>query len=58
MEKYAETRDILHVMKVLRHRNIQNTMIYTHLISFESGEYHSATAKTVEEAEQLIEKWL
>jgi hypothetical protein len=58
MEKYAKTKDILHVMKMQGHRNIQNTMTYTHLISFESDEYHSATAKAVEEAKQLIEKWL
>ena len=32
-----------------------NTLIYTQLINFEGDEYHSATAKTVEEARQLIE---
>jgi hypothetical protein len=32
-----------------------NTEIYTHLIEFENDEYHSATAKTIEEAKQLIE---
>jgi integrase len=53
--EYAKTKDILQVMKVLGHRNIQNTLIYTQLINFESNEYHSATAKTIEEATQLIE---
>ncbi|MEM2441799.1 MAG: tyrosine-type recombinase/integrase [Candidatus Bathyarchaeia archaeon] len=30
--EYAKTRDILHVMKVLGHKNIKNTLIYTHLV--------------------------
>jgi integrase/predicted RNA-binding Zn-ribbon protein involved in translation (DUF1610 family) len=53
--EYAKTKDILHVMKMLGHRNIQNTLLYTQLISFESDEYHSATAKTVQDAQKLIE---
>ncbi|MBS7616931.1 tyrosine-type recombinase/integrase [Candidatus Bathyarchaeota archaeon] len=53
--EYAKTKDILHVMKTLGHRNLQTTLIYTQLTSFESNEYHSATARTVEEAKQLIE---
>lgn len=53
--EYAKTKDILHVMKVLGHRNIQTTLIYTQLINFESNEYHSATAQTIEEASKLIE---
>jgi integrase len=53
--EFHKTRNILHVMKMLGHRNIQNTLLYTQLISFENDEYHSATAKTVEEAQKLIE---
>ena len=53
--EYAKTKDILHVMKVLGHRNIQNTLVYTQLLNFESNDYHSATAKTIEEAKQLVE---
>lgn len=53
--EYAKTKDILYVMKILGHRNIQNTLLYTQLISFESDEFHSATAKTVEDAQKLIE---
>jgi site-specific recombinase XerC len=53
--EYAKTKDILHVMKLLGHRSLENTLIYTQLVNFESNEYHSATAKTVEEAKQLIE---
>ena len=53
--EYAKTKDILHVMKMLGHRNIQNTLLYTQLISFESDQFHSATAKTVQDAQKLIE---
>jgi integrase len=54
--EYHKTKDILHVMQLLGHRNIQNTLIYTQLVKFENEEeYHSATAKTLEEAKQLIE---
>jgi hypothetical protein len=42
-------------MKILGHKNIQNTLFCTQLINFESDAYHSATAKTVQEAQKLIE---
>jgi site-specific recombinase XerC len=53
--EYQRTKDILHVMKLLGHRSIQNTLIYTQLVNFESDQYHSATAETTEEAEELVE---
>jgi len=53
--EYHKTRDILHVMNLLGHKNIESALVYTHLISFESDEYHSAVAKTVEEARKLLE---
>ena len=53
--EYAKTKDILHVMKILGHRNIQNTLLYTQLITFKNDECHSATAKTVEDAQKLVE---
>ena len=53
--EYQRTKDILHVMKLLGHRSIQNTLIYTQLVNFESDQYHSATAEATEEAEELIE---
>ena len=49
------TKDLLHVMQVLGHRNIQNTLIYTHLAKFESDEYHHAVAKTLDEAGKLVD---
>lgn len=42
-------------MEMLGHRNVKTTLIYTQLITFESDEYHSAAAKSVEEARKLIE---
>jgi integrase len=53
--EYAKTKDILHVMKMLGHKNIQNTLLYTQMISFENDEFHSATATTVQDAQKLIE---
>jgi integrase/ribosomal protein L37AE/L43A len=53
--EYAKTKDILHVMKMLGHRNIQNTLLYTQLISFQNDDFFSATAKTVIDAQKLIE---
>ncbi len=53
--EYEKTKDILYVMNLLGHRNINNTLIYTQLVNFESSDYHSATAKSAEEAKQLVE---
>jgi len=53
--EYHKTKDLLHVMKILGHRNIQSTLMYTQLINFESDEYHSATTTTIDEAKKLIE---
>ena len=56
--EYYKTKDILHVMQVLGHKNIKNTLIYTHLaknIGVEEDEYISKVAKTVEEVRSLVE---
>ncbi|MEM3774351.1 MAG: site-specific integrase, partial [Candidatus Bathyarchaeia archaeon] len=53
--EYAKTRDILHVMKLLGHKNIQNTLVYTHLVNFNEDEYISRAAWTLEEAQKLVE---
>jgi len=52
---YQRTKDILYVKQQLGHKRIENTEIYTHLINFESDEYHVAHAKTLEEDDKLIE---
>jgi len=53
--EYHKTKDILHVMDILGHRNIQNTLIYTHLVDFQDDDYVKKVAKTVEEDCKLIE---
>ena len=42
-------------MKMLGHKNVQNTLLYTQLISFESDEWHVAHAQNLEEENKLIE---
>jgi len=51
---YHKTRNILYVQQQLGHRCIENTMIYTQLITFESDEYNTALAKTLDDEEKLI----
>jgi integrase len=53
--EYHRTKDILHVMQMLGHKNIRNTLVYTHLINFETDEFVCKVAKTVEEASALVE---
>jgi len=55
---YHETHDILYVKEFLRHRNIENTMIYITLERqiFQIGDnrgFHVKVAKTIEEACEL-----
>jgi len=53
--EYHKTKDILHVMQVLGHKNIKNTLIYTHLVEFKADEFISKVAKTADEASELVE---
>lgn len=53
--EYAKTRDILHVMRMLGHKNIKNTLIYTQLIDFKDDEFICKAAIKSDEAKQLIE---
>jgi integrase len=53
--EYYKTKDILHVKRILGHKSIKSTLVYTHLINFESDEYTCRTAKTIKEATDLIE---
>lgn len=52
---YHKTKNVLHVKQKLGHRSIENTMIYTQLINFESDEWHVAHAETLEEEDKLIQ---
>jgi len=56
--EYHRTKDLLHVKQLLGHKDLRTTLRYTQLIDFGGDEYHSATAKTVEEAAKLIEQGL
>ena len=54
-KRTRKNRDILHVKYILGHKQLENTEIYTHLVEFESNEYHVAHAKTIEEEDKLVE---
>ncbi|MEM1582558.1 MAG: tyrosine-type recombinase/integrase [Candidatus Bathyarchaeia archaeon] len=54
--EYHKTRDIIHVMQILGHKNIKNTLIYTQLAKFEGeDEFICKVAKTPDEISKLIE---
>lgn len=53
--EYHKTKDILHVKQLLGHKNIQNTLIYTHLVNFADDQFTCRVARTLREAEELIE---
>ena len=53
--EYHKTKDILHVMQLLGHRSIQNTLVYTQLIDFQDEEYTAKVAHSEAEVCQLIE---
>jgi hypothetical protein len=52
--EFAKTKNILHVMKLRGYKRIENTVIYAHLINFESEEWNVAHAKTLAEEDELI----
>ena len=53
--EYHKTKNILHVKRLLGHKKLENTEIYTHRIDFESDEWHMATAQSLDEEKKLIE---
>jgi integrase len=52
---YYKTKDILFTQLKLGHKNIQNTMVYVHLINFESDEWVCKVASNLEEGVDLVE---
>ena len=54
--EYRRTKDILYVMKLLGHKNIKNTLIYTQLLPFqENDQFICKVATDTKEACKLIE---
>jgi integrase/transcription elongation factor Elf1 len=53
--EYHRTKDILHVMQILGHKNINNTLIYTQLVNFKDDDYTAKVAHSEQEVCQLIE---
>lgn len=45
--------NVLTIKKILRHKNIQNTMKYIHTLTFKDEDFEIATATTEEEIKQL-----
>ena len=52
---YQRTKDILLVKRLLGHKRLENTLIYTHLIDFIDEEFTVRAASTIAEASKLIE---
>ena len=42
-------------MEMLRHKNINNTMLYTQLVNFDSDNYTTRVSQNVKEDRELIE---
>jgi integrase len=54
--EYHKTKDILYVMQMLGHKNIKNTLIYTHLVKFDSADdWICKVASSSTEIQALIE---
>jgi integrase len=54
--EYHKTKDILHVMQVLGHKNIKNTLLYTQLLTTEKDDsFICKMAKEPIEIQELIE---
>jgi hypothetical protein len=54
---YRETRDILLVQQVLGHRDLRNTLVYTHLLEGQGDEgYYVKAVSTIAEATALLEQ--
>jgi integrase len=52
---YHKTKDILYVKKILGHKSINSTLLYTQLISFEGDEFDVKVAETKQEIVKLLE---
>jgi integrase len=55
---FDQTKSLPLVQETLGHRNINSTMVYTHLVEFDedSQNYYHAIARDEKEAEDLIDR--
>jgi integrase len=53
--EYHKTKDILHVKELLGHKSINNTLLYTQLVTFADDEFTAKVAHSEKEICQLIE---
>ena len=53
--EFHRTKNILYVKQILGHKKLENTELYTHLINFESDEWHVAHARDIDEESKLLE---
>jgi integrase len=53
--EYSKTKDILHVKQLLGHKSIENTLLYTQLISFKNDDYTTRVSRSIKEDCELIE---
>ena len=52
--EYHKTKDILYVMRLLGHKSINSTLLYTQLINLEGDEYDVKVAETKEGITELL----
>jgi len=52
---YKKTKSLIHVKERLGHKSVTSTEIYTHLINFESDEYHTQRTDNIDEAERFLQ---
>jgi hypothetical protein len=53
--EYHKTKDILYVREILGHKSINNTLLYTQLVTFTDDEFVAKVAHSEKEALELIE---
>jgi len=53
---YHKTKDILYTQKILGHKSLKNTLVYTHLVDFEENDNFTVkVASNIEEFTNFLE---